>query len=120
MHVMGIGGRPETWRINVPELVALVTLIERKLPLQRQSEGLAAHLEHPFHLFLHAVVLEAVGSVGARGRERESIYILPEPQFCRSLPQFVYFILVSGLDELVVDHQEWVSLDVLGKGRNRC
>ena len=49
--------------------------------------------------------------------EGKTSYALPESQFRRSFPQFANLLLISGLDELIVNDQQGTGRDVIWEGR---
>ena len=97
----------------------MLSLLELIFLLQRKSYCLTTHLEHVVYL-IHAMVLEADG-VGSLNRmlleEGKAGHALPEPQLRRSFPQLVDLLLISGLDQLVVNDQQRAGRDVIWEGR---
>ena len=97
----------------------MLSLLELVFLLQRKSYSLTTHLEHVVYL-IHAMVLEADG-VGSLNRtlleEGKAGHALPEPQLRRSFPQLVDLLLISGLDQLVVNDQQRAGRDVIWEGR---
>ena len=56
---------------DAPERHALVALLEAELLLERERDGLPAHLEHALRLVVHTVVFEA-GDAAWVGSQNEA------------------------------------------------
>lgn len=58
-------------------------------------------------------------SVAAQVAKRVSIHSLPESQLSSGAPELVDFVFVACFDELIVNHEEGDSRDIIREWRER-